>query len=99
MKGKTFYELEFTGNNIKNISALSSHRTINNLKMDNNQIEDVSVLSRISMSNEQNLSVNGQKIVRLLDKSSSGKVNIVLPQIFLASQQSGNKIYSAMNYH
>ena len=95
LKGKTFYELEFTGNNIKNISALSSHRTINNLKMDNNQIEDVSVLSRISMSNEQNLSVNGQKIVRLLDKSSSGKVNIVLPQIFLASQQSGNKIYSS----
>ena len=94
LKGKVFYELEFTGNKIKDISPLSSHRTINNLKMDNNQIEDVSILSRISMTNEQNLSATGQKIVRILDSGASGKVTIPLPQIFKASQESGNKVYS-----
>lgn len=83
-----------TGNQVKDISPLSSHRTINNLKMDNNQIEDVTILSRISMSNEQNLSVTGQKIVRVLDSDVSDEVSIPLPQIFKASQQSGNKIYS-----
>lgn len=94
LKGKTFYDLEFTGNKVKDISPLSAHRTINNLKMDNNQIEDMSVLSRISMSNEQNLSATGQKIVRMLDANSTGEISIPLPQIFKASQESGNKIYS-----
>ena len=97
IKGKVFYELEFTGNKIKDISPLSSHRTINNLKMDNNQIEDVSILSRISMSNQQNLSVTGQKIVKILDSGASGEVTIPLPQIFKASQESGNKIYSGVD--
>ena len=94
IKGKVFYELEFTGNKVKDISPLSSHRTINNLKIDNNQIEDVSILSRISMSNEQNLSVTGQKIVRILDSTTTDEVSIPLPQIFKASQESENKIYS-----
>lgn len=94
IKGKVFYELEFTGNKVKDISPLSSHRTINNLKIDNNQIEDVTILSRISMSNEQNLSVTGQKIVRILDSNAADEVSIPLPQIFKASQESGNKIYS-----
>ncbi len=95
IKGKVFYELEFTGNKVKDISPLSSHRTINNLKMDNNQIEDVSILSRISMSDEQNLSVTGQKIVRILDSNVDNEVSIPLPPIFKASQDSGNKIYSS----
>lgn len=85
--------LDLSENHIYDISPLSSHRTINNLKMDNNQIEDVTILSRISMSNEQNLSVTGQKIVRVLDSDVSDEVSIPLPQIFKASQQSGNKIY------
>lgn len=95
IKGKVFYELEFTGNKIKDITPLSTHRTINNLKMDNNQVEDVTVLSQISMSNEQNLSLTGQKIVKILDKiPANNEVTISLPQIFKASQDSGNKIYS-----
>lgn len=94
LKNKVFYELEFMGNKIKDISPLSAHRTINNLKMDNNQIEDVTVLSRISMSNEQNLSVTGQKIVKMLEQDITGEMSIQLPQIFKASQESGNKIYS-----
>lgn len=97
IKGKVFYELEFTGNKVKDISPLSSHRTINNLKMDNNQIEDVSILSRISMSNEQNLSVTGQKIIKVLDSNVDDEVSIPLPQIFKASQESGNKLYSETN--
>ncbi len=95
IRGKMFYDLEFTGNKVKDISPLSSHRTINNLKMDNNQIEDVTILSGISMSDEQNLSVTGQKIVRILDNDATGQVSIPLPQIFRASQESGNKIYSS----
>ena len=95
IKGKVFYDLEFTGNKIKDITPLTTHRTINNLKMDNNQIEDVTVLSRISMSNEQNLSLAGQKIVKILENiPANNEVTMPLPQIFKASQDSGNKIYS-----
>lgn len=94
LRGKVFYELEFTGNEVVDISPLSSHRTINNLKMDNNKIDDVSILDRVSMSNEQNLSVTGQKIVKLLDNNSTGEVSIPLPQIFKAARTPGNKIYT-----
>ena len=63
--------------------------------MDNNQIEDVTVLSRISMSNEQNLSLAGQKIVKILENiPANNEVTMPLPQIFKASQDSENKIYS-----
>ena len=95
IKGKVFYELEFAGNKVKDISPLSSHRTINNLRMDNNNIEDVTVLSNISMSEEQTLSVTGQKIVRGLEKNTSGQVNVELPQIFKAAKDSNNKLYTS----
>lgn len=95
INGRVFYELEFTGNRVQDITPLSSHRTINNLKMDSNKIEDTSILSGISMSEEQTLSVTGQKIVRALDKNATGEVTVELPQIFKASQDSTNKLYTS----
>mgnify|MGYP004617546483 FL=1 len=94
IQGKVFYDLEFAGNRIKDISPLSGHRTINNLRMDNNQIEDTSVLSGISMSDEQTLSITGQKIVRVLEKGSTGTVQLELPQIFKDAKNSSNKLYT-----
>lgn len=94
INGMTFYELEFSRNRIKDIYPLSEHHSINNLKMDNNYIEDVSILSNISITEEQILSVTGQKIVRALEKGTTGIIEIDLPQIFIAAQENGNKLYT-----
>ena len=94
IRGKIFDELEFSGNKVTDISALSSHRTINNLKMDNNKIEDTTVLNNIEISQNQTISLTGQKIIRALEKNSTGQVTLELPQIFKASHEQGNKLYS-----
>ncbi len=98
INGKVFYELEFVGNRVQDISPLSAHRTINNLKMDNNKIEDTTVLSEISMSEEQILSVTGQKIVRVLEKGATGEVQVELPQIFKDAKNSSNKLYTSSDF-
>ena len=98
IRGKTFYELEFSGNRVKDISALSSHRTINNLKANNNNIEDATVLNNIEISQDQILSLTGQKIVRTLEKDSTGEVTIELPQIFKAAHENGNKLFTNSEY-
>ena len=95
IKGKVFYELEFAGNKVQDISPLSGHRTINNLVMDGNKIEDTTVLAGISMSEEQKLSVMGQKIVRILDKGTTGLVQVELPKIFKDAKNSTNKLYTS----
>lgn len=95
INGKVFYELEFSGNKIKDITPLSAHGTINRLIMNNNQIEDTTVLSSISMTSEQVLSVAGQKIIRTLDENATGSISIELPQIFKAAQDSNNKLYTS----
>ncbi len=95
IRGKTFYELEFSGNMIKDISPISSHNTINRLNMSNNKIEDVTVLRNISITDQQILSVTGQKIVRALDNTQTGVVTIELPQIFKAAKTPGDKLYTS----
>ena len=94
IQGKVFYELEFAGNRVQDISPLSSHSTISNLRMDNNKIEDTTVLSRISISEDQKLSVTGQKIVRVLEKGKTGSVQVELPRIFKDAKDSTNKLYT-----
>lgn len=95
LNGKVFYEIEFAGNRVQDITPLSAHRTINNLKMDNNKIEDTTVLSGISIAENQTLSVTGQKIVRTLEKGATGTVQIELPQIFKDARNSTNKLYTS----
>jgi len=95
--GKIFYELEFSNNRIKDIKPLYAHHSINNLNMNNNYIENVEVLSNISISAEQKFSATGQKIVRVLEKGSKGNVTIELPQIFKAAQDSTSKVYTNSN--
>ena len=98
IRGKVFYELEFSANRVKDISPLSSHRTINNLKANNNKIEDVTILNNIQISSEQILSLTGQKLVRTLAKGQTGQIEVDLPQIFIAAHQQGNKMYTSTDF-
>ena len=96
LRGKIFTELSFKENQIKDITPLSAHNSINKLYMDNNQIEDITILDNISISEE--FSVTGQKITRTLSENETGEVSIELPQIFKAAKTEGNKVYTSNDF-
>ena len=62
--------------------------------MENNQIEDVTVLDDILISDSNNFSMSGQKITKIIDENETGEISIELPQIFKAATTQGNKIYT-----
>ena len=95
INGMVFSELKFSDNKIKDISPLSTHQSIHKLEMNNNQIEDVSILTNILITDGNELSLTGQRLTRVLEKGSTGNVAIQLPQIFKAANEIGNKVYTS----
>lgn len=97
IEGMTFYNLKFSDNKVKDISPLYAHQSIDDLEMNNNKIEDVTVLSNILITEGQKLSATNQRITRILEKSDIVDVSIALPQIFKAARENGNKLFTSNN--
>ena len=84
--------LDFSNNKVKDVSSLT--RTYTTIKMDTNQISDISNFEGKLITT---FSVTNQKISQTIDNAENQEIIIALPEILKDSRDSSSKVYSANN--
>ena len=88
--------LDISGNRIEDISPIRYQTSLIDLYMNNNKISDVSYVESLLLRGT--FEVKQQKIAQVLDENETGTVVIQLPQIFIASKDSGSKVYTSNDF-
>jgi len=85
--------LDFSNNKVKDISTLT--KTYTTIRMDTNQISDISNFDGKLI---QNFSVTNQKISQAIESEENEDIIIPLPEIFKDSRNSSSKVYTASTF-
>ena len=85
--------LDFSNNKVKDVSSLT--RTYTTIKMDTNQISNISNFADKYITN---FSVTNQKISQTIDDTENQEIIIALPEILKDSRNPSSKVYSEKNF-
>lgn len=86
----------FSGNKVTDITSLSKMTSLTDLVMNNNKIEDITPIQALLINHQ--FSMKQQAITRIIDKDSTGNVEIELPQVLQASKTANSKVYTSQDF-